>query len=315
MMQKKRFLPLELKQLEALRKRIDPCHSQLGAITEEIEKVKGNYRRNVHIDNVLHLLNDEGLNLFHDLQLEDDWGVLSLNTLIVAKSFIAIVDVLQVEGEVTWKWNQFIAHRRSFPVRIPNPSSHVATLKIRLKRWLAQHSITAVPINAFVTYTEAETFLITDDSDVPVCDFDQLLAQLRDLHYFSPPTLPEASLISLCDLFKNSHVSSKLNVLEVFNISESEVLKGVHCPDCRALPMKRYPQIWQCPWCLFRSNNAHQTALYEYQLLYKDTISNKECQEFLMIDSPRNSYNLLTSVEVKSRREHKGREYYLSPIL
>ena len=69
---------------------------------------------------------------------------------------------------------------------------------------------------------------------------------------------------------------------------------------------------WLCGSCSFISRDAHFTALRDYALLIKPTITNRELRTFLHVESEYVATRLLNSLNVPYTGSTKDRVYHLN---
>jgi uncharacterized Zn finger protein (UPF0148 family) len=98
------------------------------------------------------------------------------------------------------------------------------------------------------------------------------------------------------------HTPSEVDLLKKYKISADELLRGVQCPECKFLPMERQYGNWYCPSCFAVCKNAHDKAIEDYLMLVKPKITNRECREFLGVESK----DLSTSLLQKAGLVRKG---------
>lgn len=75
--------------------------------------------------------------------------------------------------------------------------------------------------------------------------------------------------------------------------------------------MIKIPRTWYCPNCKVNNNIAHQKALREWFLLFKRSITNKECREFLQIDDIYTTNRILQSMNLRSEGTFRNRSYIM----
>ncbi|MET1249107.1 hypothetical protein ABWW58_09990 [Sporolactobacillus sp. STCC-11] len=95
-------------------------------------------------------------------------------------------------------------------------------------------------------------------------------------------------------------------------IKPEAIIKGVRCPDCGAMPMRKVKQHWHCAGCDHLSKTAHLLALLDYRLIHGPAITNKQCRDFLMMKSEFAARRLLHAQSSHFHGEKKSRVYYLS---
>ena len=71
---------------------------------------------------------------------------------------------------------------------------------------------------------------------------------------------------------------------------------------------------WYCQSCQSQCKNAHVRALLDYYMLVGDTISNRECREFLNIESQYVAKRLLQKLNLPSTGPDRIRKYDLSTL-
>ena len=103
--------------------------------------------------------------------------------------------------------------------------------------------------------------------------------------------------------------------LHKFKIRQSELLTGVHCPTCNRLPLTRVKGKWYCPVCDVFSGVVHVASLVDYYFLIGETITNRECREFLQIPSQFDVFRILSSLDLPSFGTNKDKVYNLTALI
>lgn len=115
----------------------------------------------------------------------------------------------------------------------------------------------------------------------------------------------------LSTLLVNKHTPNDPDVFKQFNVNQSELIKGVHCPCCYSLPMARGRGEWVCFRCQFACKEAHIESLKDYEALFRPTITNQQIRQFLQLPSRSVATSILKSMKMKNIGRTKGREYLL----
>ncbi|SOB90238.1 nuclease-like protein [Ureibacillus xyleni] len=68
---------------------------------------------------------------------------------------------------------------------------------------------------------------------------------------------------------------------DYYEISKDMILRGVECPNCGTIPMRRTLRTWCCPKCQKNYMYAHTQALKDYYMLISKTITSREAMSFL----------------------------------
>lgn len=89
---------------------------------------------------------------------------------------------------------------------------------------------------------------------------------------------------------------------ESYQISPNELIRGVECPKCSTLGMKRTGKVWTCTRCKHKSRDAHKPAVQEYFWLVSKEIRNRDFRVFCQIDSVYAASRMLSSMNLQIHR-------------
>ena len=109
-----------------------------------------------------------------------------------------------------------------------------------------------------------------------------------------------------------AHTPHIPKLLESYHISTDDLVKGIQCPNCMAIPMTRKWGKWLCGRCSFISRDAHVRALRDYALLIKPTITNRDFREFSQLESTSVAAKLLSDLNLPYTGSTKDRVYHLN---
>ncbi|MEH7333248.1 nuclease-related domain-containing protein [Neobacillus drentensis] len=98
-------------------------------------------------------------------------------------------------------------------------------------------------------------------------------------------------------------------ISESFSIPFGDFKPGVRCEECGRFGMIKLPRTWNCPFCGARDHNAHQRALLEWFLIFKRSITNRECREFLGVDI-HTATRILQGMNLKFEGTFRNRTYF-----
>jgi hypothetical protein len=98
-------------------------------------------------------------------------------------------------------------------------------------------------------------------------------------------------------------------ISEAYRIPLKDFKPGVRCGRCGRIGMVKLPRTWYCPFCEATDHLAHERNLREWFLIFKRTITNRECREFLGIDDMQLAKRILTSMDWPSTGTFRNRTY------
>jgi ribosomal protein L37AE/L43A len=117
-------------------------------------------------------------------------------------------------------------------------------------------------------------------------------------------------LNKLSDLLLDENTPAVPNILDVYQINESEIITGVQCPFCYQIPMARKYGTWFCTYCHKKNALTQKQAFQDYLLLHH-SITNEECRQFLHITSPQLATRLLSEANLPYTGSRTARVYHL----
>lgn len=100
-------------------------------------------------------------------------------------------------------------------------------------------------------------------------------------------------------------------ISETYKIPFKDFKRGVQCIVCGTFGMMKMPRTWVCPSCNAVDHLAHQQTLREWFLIFRGSITNRECREFLGIEDPDTAKRILRSMNLKHEGEYRYRSYVL----
>jgi RNase P subunit RPR2 len=198
----------------------------------------------------------------------------------------------------------------------PDPLLQVKRHELQLKKWFTNNGLREIPIYSFIVISNPQTVIRTTPEN-------SLLSQ-KVIHREALPskiiqfesslhtsTLSEKEIKKAIRIIKKQHTELDSSIMEKYNISKNELIKGVFCKNCLHIPLERQHGTWFCSVCLEKCNHAHKAALNDYRLLISKTITNSQLRDFLQIESAATATRLLYSMKIPCSGMNKGRVYKL----
>lgn len=322
MIVKKRKIPLYLQQLEALCSRTPKSHPKFQIISDRYAREKAGYHGEKALDFHLSFLPEEKYHIFHNLRLYDGKNYFQMDSLILSTRFILILEVKNYKGTLVFdpEFNQMIRILDGVEEGYQDPIVQVERQTLQLKIWLNSHHFPNIPIESLVIISNPSTI-------IKALSKPHLVSQTV-LHSASLPTkirkfekqrneetLTPKEVKRLSRHLIKKHESFIVNILQHYQLTPNDILKGVQCPLCHYLSMNRISGSWYCPSCKTTSKEAHYTALRDYVLLLGNTITNQEIRTFLRISSSSIASKILVTMNLSYTGERKARRYDLTELL
>lgn len=318
MIVKPRKFSIAIRKLKAIQGRLLQSHPKYELISENIAKRMAGYNGEQSLDYHLSFLDEKTFQIIHDVRLFDGKHYFQIDTLILSRKLIYLVEVKNITGTLFFdnQFHQLIRTQNNTKEAFPDPLLQIERQCNQLNKWLKLHKFKNLQIVDLVVISSPRTILETFPNNEKIHQKVIHSAKLPfKIKYFEESQeknlLTENQLNKLSKHIIEKHTPGNTDFLAVYNISGDELQKGVICSQCTKLPMDIVRGRWVCKYCHFISKNAHLSALEDYFLLISKEITNAQIRTFLKIPSIYMANKILTSLKVNVTGKNKGRVYHL----
>ncbi|PAE25680.1 hypothetical protein CHI10_06500 [Bacillus sp. 7894-2] len=318
---KHRTIPIRIQKNEVLLRRLPKNHKVRAEIEEDQAKRWAGYRGEAALDFHLSKLPADEYMIFHGLRLTNGQYFFQIDTLILSSKFALILEVKNISGKLYFEsqFNQMIQTTHNGEQKgYSNPIEQASQQARELEKWLMKRSI-RLRVEFCVVISRPSTILQSSSENIlihqKITHVQYLLNKIEKLDMTSKQTpLTNKELKKISKTFLKEHTPEKFDILNFYKISQDEVIKGVLCPVCISVSMKRIGGVWICQRCTLKNSDAHLKAVTDLFLLNNDQpISNQEFRDFLQVNSPHISRRLLKSLNLPQTGTNKGRRYHPHP--
>ncbi len=318
MIMKKRPIPLSIQMHEALSRRVRKDHPSRNQILKNLALHKKGLRGEKSIDYYLAYLPEKEYYILHDLNLIANNLSFQMDTLLLSPYFFLILEVKNYDGTVIFDhaFKQLIRIVDGVEVGYPYPITQVERHKSQLHLWLSQKGVRQIPIETLVVFGFSSTIIkATSHQDVlaqKIIHSENIPETVRKLkETYNKRLLSNDELHRLAKQLIRSNKPKLPNLLETYQIKKNDLIKGVYCPSCQAIPMQRRKKHWSCRHCGHTSIVAHLDSLKDYAFLWDTYITNEELRSFLQLPSASSAAYILNKMELPFTGKTKGRKYNL----
>ena len=312
---KPRKVPRINQQFEALLRRLPMDHMKREQIAADFAKRQAGFAGEQSLDYPLSFL-EEDFYIFHDLRLFDGSHYFQIDTLILCKGFILILEVKNIQGTLFFDtdFNQLIRTKSDMTEAFPDPLLQVERQHSQLFKWLNNYKLSKIPIETLIVISSPRTILQTAPNNHPLYEkvihsakLPSIISSFREKH---PPILKSIQLNRLADNIIQNHHPLETDILAQYFIEREEIIKGVFCYGCSHVPISRRNGIWYCPQCGKASRDAHLQALADYFLLFGNSITNHSARDFLCVGSSSTVNKILRTLNFSSKGTNRWRVYH-----
>ncbi|WP_156290907.1 nuclease-related domain-containing protein [Oceanobacillus salinisoli] len=304
---------------KAMANRLIPHHPMKEKVMADLKIKYAEIIGEKEIEYTLSLLDQKKYLIMHNLRLKDGFKkYFQIDSLVLAKQFLLVVEVKNWKGKILFGTNGQVTRigPDGSEEGYKNPIPQAKTQVLRLKRWLRNHNFPDIPIVYLVVISFPQTIIERknpqDTIPYEVIHNSDLIFRIEEIEkQFTKDFYTRNQLSELAKHLDLSHCPRKINLFEKYNITPNDLVKGVFCPSCGALPMVRQERKWFCNACSHYSAHAHRPALADYIVFFGRTISNQGAREFLLLPSPNVTKMILQRESEFQEGKTKGKKYKL----
>jgi len=250
--------------------------------------------------------------IFHDLSPSSDENF-QMDTFTLNRWFGVVLEVKNIGGTLEFKDNppQLIrtredGHRDGF-------ESPVVQLKRNcylIVDWLNYHGL-KLPIYGAIVLAYPKQIVAVPPANTKLL-FPNMISSFINSIPRQERKLDVAAFQWLSDeLLKSHQPFIPKPICESYKLPFSDFQNGVRCVVCGRLGMVKLPRTWVCPFCKAMDYLAHERALREWFLIYKRSITNRECREFLGVEDIHTAKRILKSMNWEYEGTFRNRSYIM----
>ncbi len=317
---KAREIPEIILELQALLRRLPLQYHNIQVLIDELNRRTAGHKGEEALDFPLSLLDPQKYLILHGLRLQIDNHFFQIDTLVISKNFILLIEVKNLAGTIYFDpvFSQLIQIKDDQQTVYPDPQIQLHRQKTHFEKWLRLNGFSSIPIYSLVVISNDRTLIKTSPNNHKIHStvIHRHLLPTRITQFeknnFSE-NYNDKEIKKLARMLKKKHRMTEHSILERFHISPSEIRGGVICKLCNHGPLVRKHGFWFCTKCKSKDTNGHIQALMDYQLIFKkETITNGEARKYLNIESRFVVTRLLKSLSLSSTGDKKSTTYNLT---
>lgn len=314
---KVRSVPEKIILLKILKRRLPISHPKRPFIEQELYRREAGFWGEKEVDKKLERIDQNKYTIFSDLRLSNGSNFFQMDTLILSTTFALIIEAKTISGTLYFDLKNHQFYRINDDGKkegFSDPVSQARSHQQQLKEWLLNHKLPTIPIDFLVIICKPNSIFHISPHEH---SYAQKISGIAGLtweidklsEFYQDEIINEKDLKKISKTILKSHTPLSYEILPQYNISKSELLTGVHCPDCEFLPLIYQTGKWYCPKCRKHFKDAHREALNDYFLLFNSTITNSEYRKFLHINNPDMVTKMLREMNFVVSGSNKGRVY------
>lgn len=287
--------------LQALYKRLDNNHSLKERIHSKILSAKAGIIGEKKIEAIFRKYSfpfDYAVLL--DLNLNSN-GRFQIDALFITRHYILVLESKNIVGALSFERDPFCLRRELESGQVDIYESPEVQLERNinlLQKWLKTKGLDIPVIGAIIlgsTKSRVHKSPVTSPIMYPTTIPNFIWGLPREKAYLSLEQFQQVT-----NSLRNSHEDyCPYPMCRTWGIDSKDLIKGVQCPECSMFGMNKNKAGWYCEACGLISRKAHEKAINEWFVLVKDSLSNKECREFLCLNSHQAALRIIKSMNLK----------------
>jgi hypothetical protein len=316
---KVRGTPLKILLLKALLRRLLKNHPKWPLIEKELHRRSAGFWGEKEVDKKLKRMDQSRYYILCDLRLPNgDDTFFQIDTLIISAQFILIIESKNISGTLYFDLvnHQFYRINDDGSREVfSDPVSQARLHLLQLRDWLVKNKLPTLPLEFLVTSTNPHSLFQITPTNHPyadkICNIASLTWEIDELgELYKKDIITEKEIRKICKALLKAHTPlTNSDILQQYGIDKSELLTGVHCPECEYLPLTYRVGKWHCHRCKKRFKDALNGSLDDYFLLISPTITNADFRRFVQIANPNTASKMLKELPLKGSGTTKGRVY------
>ena len=300
--------------LQALVRRLLPSHPHFPSLQQELKnKEAGDFAEQYVLNELEKLPQLSDCYIFHNVILPTIFPM-QIDILVVTASGIIILEIKNIRGTIRFKDDPRQLIRTSDTGQVQafsHPEIQLEQYIQAMQHFLSEHNM-VIPIYGAIVFPFNNVEIHREAKGLPII-------MGRELPLFVHNVIAKNRGIATNDI--TNIILSQLQhrkpfpLCHYYQLEVGALQKGVYCANCHHFAMKKLKRAWLCQRCQHYSKDAHIQALKDYYMLVGDTITNRECRDFLKIECKHVTKRLLKKTLRTHSNAGKLTKYNLSDLL
>lgn len=301
--------------LEALASRLSIRYKEQSGIAENLRIVRAGVNGERALINVFqkYLFLDRHY-IFHDLNLKST-GLFQIDTLFLSRHGAVIFEMKNIAGDI-----RFLKESKQLMRTLENgqvdvfecPSVQLERNKFLLADWFHLNNLKEIPIHGAAVFPSPRQRFENIPDDLTLLFPLEIPVYLRKIMKDTPVIDVQVLDFVANQLVVGHREYDPFPICEKYKIEIHEIKTGVRCGQCGLHGMISSARGWNCKSCAHCSRDAHKQAILDYFMIFGNSMTNKQCREFLHLSSGDKTTRLIKQMNLPFQGENKGRKYSLS---
>ncbi|MFS0576594.1 nuclease-related domain-containing protein [Sporosarcina sp. 179-K 3D1 HS] len=306
--------------LPRLLARLHPTHDKYKDLENQLYRIEAGYAGECRVDKYLETIEfPEPVSIFTDLQLVITPGfTIQIDTLILTPSHAIILEIKNIAGTLSYishppHFESIYSENKSIVINCPlmQLNNNKAGLEIWFKRNDYNLQITGLIVLA------TNTLVKNAPSEMPIVYAKHLRSYLRKWEKGKAPMTLSQFQRMLDELNKDRLWYNPYPLAGKYQLDLGSILQGNLCANCNSQLFRKNKILWTCRNCKLDIKEPYVDSMKDWYMLFKGTITNQECRDFLKLKDKHAARHILRSLPLirigKSKATQYTWDYKVSP--
>lgn len=315
LIEKNRDFPREITVLRTILRRFSLNPQLQAELESKLSRKLAGYKGEKELDYHISQIDHARFHIFHDLRIPYNNTHFQIDSLLISNTFMLVIDSKNYAGTLDFypEFNYLLQTWNGIEKVYPDPILQTRTQAAQLKSFLIKHHFTPPPIAFIVSISNSQAIIRnpgnSQDVKLRVCKTPAVAYKIQSFNdKYQNEVLSIKEIRKMTKLLLKSH-EPYIPDIPSMHLPMNQVHKGVQCPECGEIVMKRIYGNWVCKKCGHLSKEAHIAALRDFFIIYGPAITSRQFSDFLNIASIHQSKRLLSALDLDSTGSTKGRIY------
>ncbi len=317
MIEKNRDFPREITVLKTILRRFTLNPQLQSELESKLSRKLAGYKGEKELDYHLSQFDHTEFYILHDLRIPHNNTHFQIDSLLISNTFILVIDSKNYAGILDFypEFNYLLQTLNGIEKVYPDPILQTRTQASQLKSFLIKNHFSPPPIEFLVSISNSQAIIRnqnpgnSQEVKMRVCKTPAVAYKIQSFNdKYHNEVLSTKEIKKITKLLLKSH-EPYIPDISSMNLPMDQIQKGVQCPGCHQIGMKKIHGNWVCDKCGHLSKDAHIDALRDFFIIYGPAITSRQFSDFLNISSIHQSKRLLSSMELDSIGTKKGRVY------
>ncbi|MBK3495604.1 NERD domain-containing protein [Viridibacillus sp. YIM B01967] len=293
--------------------RLSPSSPKIGEIEKYLDNIQAGYNGECRVDQLIQETHFKiPFHILPNVELQASQNRFTqIDSLIITTSYICILEIKHLKGTLTFQENpyQLVQVTNGKIVKYVCPQQQILRTEDSLKFWLQKQLEIDIPIHKAIVLPNKQTYIESPPTKVKLLGPKEVALYLQELNNL-PAKITKHQFDNVISKIKQSNKPYKSFPLAIkYDIPTNHLKMGIICP-CGGSGRRISQRSWQCTYCKNNIENAITQAMQDWFWLFKNSITNEECRNYLQINNKSSITRILKSMNLTPIGHTSSRTYY-----